>query len=251
MAISNEQIVNLPFLYINNMIASWASNTTLSITAGQCRDSTNVDDIVVNATATLNTAVTGLNGLDTGVLLASKMYAIYAISDITANPLNPAGYLMSLSMTAPLLPFGYGAYRLIGYWSTDASVHLLLGYISATNSSSRTFTYDAVQATAITAGAATTYTAIDLTNLVPVVDNTPVSLLVNFIPGAASRTANLQPTGATGDAILITGQVTSVHVTQTVSVLAKLSSAAPKVSYKVSNAGDAVAISVLGFSYAV
>ena len=157
--------------------------------------------------------------------------------------------MLSLSYTAPVMPFGYSAFALIGYAVTDSSAHFLKGYWTAGNSTSRLFMYDAPQATAITAGAATTYTAIDLSALVPTADNLPVWVSSAFTPGAASRTLKLQPTGATGDAVTITGQVTSVVVSSNSLVLAKLSSAVPKVSYIVSNAGDAAAINVAGYQF--
>lgn len=245
---SAEPIVNDPFLYINGMIGSWVSNTALSLSSGICRDSTNVYDIPITTAKTINASVNGLNGLDTGTFVASKVYVIYAIMDPSESPSRQNGYLLSLSLTAPTLPFGYGAYRIVGYWASDASAHFLLGYVSGATSN-RTFTYDAVQATAITAGAATTYTDIDLSTLVPLADNIPVYLLADLLPGAAGRVLNLQPANGTGNSVTVTGQVTAVHITPQVKVLAQILAAKPQISYKVSNSGDAAAISVLGFDY--
>jgi hypothetical protein len=110
--------------------------------------------------------------------------------------------------------------------------------------------YDAPQATAITAGAATSYTAIDLSALVPATTTQrPIYINSAFTPGAASRTLKLQPTGNTGDSITITGQVTSVVVTTQSYLFARVSSSLPKISYVVSNAGDAAAINVAGYEF--
>src|ERR1700722_20041691 len=172
----NEQIVNLPFLYINGMVGSndaTTPNTVLDISLGQCRDSTNVMDIIC-AASNINAAVNGINGLDTGSLAASTVYAIYAIADITENPGRPNGYILTLaSNSVPLMPFGYSNFRLVGYWPTDASMHFLLGYVSNAVGGNRQFLYDAPQATAVTAGAATAYTAVSLAKWVPVVNNLP------------------------------------------------------------------------------
>ena len=240
-------IVNLGMLYMNNFQLSndaTTPNTILDVAAGQCRDSANVYDIVGEA-GSINFGGTGINGLDTGTITASKLYYIYVVSDpVNANA---TGYLASLSAT-PLIPNGYSVYRLIGYWASDASSNLLAGYVAG-NNNLRKFKYDAPQATAVTAGNATAYTAAALTNLVPILDNMPVSIAFAFTPGAASRVLNMTPGNAVGDAVTITGQVTSVIVSGNAEVLAKVTSSVPEIDYKVSNSGDAVAIKVAGFEY--
>lgn len=222
-------------------------NTKLNIATGNTLDSTGTFQISLDSAAVIDATTNGLNGLDTGSLAASKVYAVFLVAD----PVNlqAAGCMISLSYTAPLLPSGYSAFALIGYVVTDASIHFLPGYWTAGNGSSRLFMYDAPQATAITAGTATSYTAIDLSTLVPTVDNLPVWVASALTPDAASRTLKLQPTGATGDAITITGQVAAVVVSSNNLVLAKLSSSLPKISYKVSNASAAAAINVAGFQF--
>lgn len=244
-------IINAGFLYMNGFTITndaTTPNTLLDVGVGQCRDSTNTYDIILNSSLTINAALNGLNGLDSGTFTASKLYYIFIIFD----PLNEnnTGCLLSLSPTAPLLPFGYGAFRIIGFAASDSSTHILKMYISGDNVN-RTLFYDAPQATAVTAGAATSYTAIDLSALVPTFDNIPVWIYSDFTPGAASRQLFMQPQGAIGDAIKITGQVTSVHVTSNSLVLAKLATGKPEIAYKVSNAGDAAAINVTGFQYYV
>ena len=243
--------LNQPFLYINDLqITNDATtpNTKLNIGTGQCRDSTDTYQMTNSASITINAATNGLNGLDTGTLAASKVYAVHLVSDPVTQ--QTTGAMISLSQTAPLMPFGYSAFRLIGYITTDSSVHFLPGFWSGTNSS-RLFFYDAPQATAITAGADTSYTLITLTTLVPTVNKTPVWIASALTPGAASRTLKMQPAGAVGDAITITGQVTSVVVSSNSLLLANLSSAVPKIAYKVSNSGDAAAINVAGYQFYV
>jgi hypothetical protein len=255
MTTQNIPVEQQPFLYAYGCLASnnaTTPNTKLDMTIGQVRDSNDLLDIVIATAYTINAAVNGYNGLDTGALGVSKMYDIYAIAD--SSGFRQTGYILTLnSNTAPLMPFGYDSYRKIGFWMSDASSHFLLGYTTG-NSNGRSFTYDAPQATAITAGAATTYTAVDLTALVPLPVagvNIPVSLAFAFTPNAAGDTLKLQPANAAGDAVTITGQVTTVVVSDNVSVLAQLLSAKPQIKYKVSAGTDAVALNVAGFSFSI
>jgi hypothetical protein len=259
-----RQIVNLPFLYINGLEISnnaTTPNTKLDVAAGICRDSTNSFDLNLgnfnsqvsdeqdaNASTTINAAANGLNGLDTGSLAASTLYYVYVIADALTG--SPTGALLSATgpSTGPLMPNNYSAYRHIGYAITDGSSNFLLAYVSG-NNNARTLMFDAPQATAITAGNATSYTDVVLTAFVPPVQNTPVYIASALTPGAAGRTLKLQPVNATGDAITVTGQVNAVIVTSTDKLMARLESGAPKIAYKVANSGDAVALNVAGFDF--
>lgn len=240
----------VPFYYMNGLELSNNSttpNTKLNVAVGQARDSTDVYQMVSSTALVIDATTTGLNGIDTGVLQASKVYSVYLVSDPVSG--NATGAMISLSLTGPLMPFGYSAFRLIGYVVTDSSVHFLKGYWAG-NNNSRLFMYDAPQATAVTAGASTTYADVALAAFVPAVDNTPVWVFTDATPAAASRVLSLQPKGATGDAVQITSQVTSVHVTSNSLVLAKLSSSLPVISYKWSaGGGDAVAVNVAGYQF--
>lgn len=225
-----------------------APDTKVNIAAGSIRDSTDTFQIISTASITVDTDVVGLNGIDTGVLAASKVYAVFVISDPITQ--QTTGGLVSLSYTAPVMPYGYSAFALVGYIVTDSSADFLLGYWTTNNTGNRLFMYDAPQATSITAGAATSYTAITLTTLVPTADNLPVWVYSDITPSAAARQLFLQPTGAVGDAVIITGQVATVHVTSNSLVLAKLSSSVPKISYKwTAGGGDAAAISIAGYEF--
>lgn len=251
----NLPVEQQPFLYAYGCIASndaTTPNTVIDMTLGQVRDSNDNIDIVISSSMKINAAINGYNGLDTGSLGASKMYSMFAIADSSNK--NPSGYILTLqSNNIPLMPYGYDSYRLVGYWPTNSSNHFLAAYYAG-NSNGRNLVYDASQATAITAGAATTYTAVDLSNLVPLPAagiNIPVSIAFNYIPNAAGDTFKLQPVNGTGDGVTITGQVATVHVSGNVSVLAQLGSSKPEINYKVSSGSDAVAINVAGFSFSI
>ncbi len=252
MTIQSFPVENLPFLYVNGMIVSndaTTPNTILDLSAGQCRDSNDVMDITISTALTINSGVVGANGIDAGVLLASKVYAVYAIGDST-NKKTPAGIMTLASNSAPLMPLHYDSYRLIGYAVTDSSVHFLKAYISGINSNGRKFVFDAPQATSVTAGTSATYAAIDLSTLVAPLNNMPVMFYINWTANAAADVFAMQPVNATGDAFTLIAPVAgaTAHTTAFPTVLAQITTAKPEVNYKVSAVGG-VAIDVASFDF--
>jgi len=259
-------IVNLPFLYINGAIVSTiaAHTSQLSLSAGIMRDSSNTYDMNIgnfngqtnqsataNVATTINCAVNGFNGLDTGSLGASKVYYVYVISDPVSG--NTTGAIVSLAAPSvgPLMPFGYSAFRHVGFAVTSSGSIFLAAYTTGVNSN-RNFFFDAPISVGTTSSSAS-YAAIDLTKFVPLVNNLPVYLNVSFT-GTANDVLHLQPGNATGDAITITAQVNSQAITQQVLVLAQNTAIStvqsPTVNYK--NSGtDTVAILVGGFNFAI
>lgn len=246
--------------YINGFAISndgTTPNTLLNVAAGSCLDSTGTYQVASNTSIQINSAINGLNGLDTGTIAASKIYAVYLVWDPVS--FQPTGAMLSLSYTQPLMPFGYNAFLLIGYVTTDSSVHFLKGYWTAGNGSLRTFTYDSFQATAVTAGAATTYATgpVNLITLVPNINNTPVSIYTNFSGNAAGDTLSMQAGNGTGDQQIITAQVVTAtaHMTTLSNLIAQSvvisTVSSPVINYKVSSGSDAVAISVAGYTWFV
>jgi hypothetical protein len=262
-----DPIVNQGMLYINGLVVSndaTTPNTILDIAAGQCRDSNNIIDMILgdflnegtgtaNSSTSLNAAVNGINGLDTGSLAVSTMYAIYVIGDSSNK--NPTGVILSANQSLPLLPFGYDSYRKIAFWATDSSSHFLSGYYSPSGINVRAFFYDAPQATAITAGHATTYTNVNLIKFVPTINNLVVWIYSSYVPATAGNALSLQPGNGTGNAVVVTGQVATVAVTSNSKLLAQnvtiSTVVSPVVNYKETNASDAVAINVAGFEIAL
>ena len=239
------------FLYMNGFELTndaSVSNTTINIAAGNCRDSTDVYQIITTAPINVLNTLSGLGGLDTGTVAASTLYSVYIVADLLTGL--PTSAMISTNMTSPLMPYSYNSFRKVGYVRTDGSSHFLAGYWYGSNSS-RVFMYDAPIATAVTAGAATTFTAVALTTFVPSVTNLPVWISTAFTPGAASRTLSMTPHGGTGTAVLITGQVTSVVVSSNSLILARPNTGAPSIDYLVANSGDAVAINVAGYQFTI
>lgn len=243
-------VVNAGMLYINGMNISnnaTTPNTLLDVAAGSCRNSTNVNDIVISSTVTINTAAVGVNGLDTGTLAASTLYAVYAIGS-SANQIGsgqpysafPGAAILSASFTAPVLPQGYDMYRRIGAIRINGSSNIVKFYQSGAGSARHMY-YDVALATAITAGASATYVNVDLTGLMPNIA-TDANFLTVFTPTAGGNTVNLSVSGvgAVGQAVM-SGSVAAVAKTGVLScpVLAT------GVYYKVT--GSATAISVAGY----
>lgn len=132
---SNQNLlaVKRDFGYITGFSSTWVSTTTISMGPGQCRDSKNAMDICIGAQpeagpitlspTTINMAINGVNGLDQGSLAASSFYAIFAIGD--SSYFNKSSFVATLqSNVSPAMPAGYDSYRLVGYFSTDASSHI-------------------------------------------------------------------------------------------------------------------------------
>lgn len=244
----NIPVVNAPYLNVSGMEIAITGNTGATVQAGSARNSTNLADIIMDAAATLDATVNGINGLDTGSLAASKVYALYAIGDSTNNM--PAGVMISANQSAPMVPSDYDMYRKIGYLVTDSSSHFLPGFFYG-SANNRVFTFDARQATAVTAGASSTYAAVTLTTLVPAVSNLPVKFEINWTAAAANDTLNMQRFGETGDAYLNIATIAggTAHTVAYPVVMLGLDAGVPKVNYKVS--AGTVAINVMGFEYAI
>ena len=258
-------IVNQPLLYINGMKLTndaTTPNTKFNVTAGICRDSTNTFDInlgnyngqnnsgTANSTTTVNAAVNGINGLDTGSIVAAKVYYIYVVGDAVSG--NATGVMMSLALPSvgPLMPFGYNVFRWIGCITTAAGgATFVLGYWSGDNNARR-FTYDAPIATSVTAGTSATYAAIVLTTLVPASDDLPVLFKADWTANAAADTFNMHGGNSTGDQWTLIAPVAggTAHTVGFGTVLSQLVAGVPTSSYKVSAVGG-VAINVAAYEY--
>lgn len=233
--------------YCNGLgISSHATTTKLNVATGGMLDSTGTYQIGLDTAVVIDATTNGLNGLDTGSLAASTVYAVWLIADPV--DLSTSGCMVSLSSTQPLMPFGYSAFALIGYVTTSSGAVFLKGYWSAGNSTARQFTYDA-PILALNGGASATYAGVALTTFVPAVEGTRVTLFSNFTANAAADIENLQGYNSTGDAVTIIAPVAgaTAHTTSQNIVLAQLNAGAPSIKYKVS-AGTLV-LNVCGYSF--
>ncbi len=244
-------IVFSPSLYASGCTVTYTSATTLTVASGVVRDSTNTFDIPVATPLLVSSTFNGVGGLDTGAIANNTLYGVFVIFDPTNQ--NVVGTLLSTSFTAPVMPSyrgrTYGALRLVDFVLTDGSSHFLPFY-NVGNYQSRYKQYD-VPIAALTAGAATSYTAVNLGVAVPALNFGRVKLNATYVPHAAGETASLQPTGGTGATVVIDGIVASVAQTSVVDIVPLISASVPKVSYALSvgTSPAALSLAVAGYEY--
>jgi hypothetical protein len=258
----NTAIVNAGVMYANGLQLSAqiaiGSMTPKQITMnlGAARDSTNVNDIILGPSASIpvlspiviNGASVGANGVDNAVLVDSSFYAVYEIGDSTDY--QPTAGLLSLNFTQPNLPGGfpqggYDMYRRVGWILTDSSANILQ-FWQYGNDETRTYYYD-VGISVLSAGAATTFTAVSLATAVPPI-TTEVLLNYTFTPGALGDIAEILPysSGATSGIIQISGGVAEAQ-TGMVWVPCQLTvGGVPEILYKVTGSAT-LTLLVAGF----
>lgn len=237
---SNIPVANAPNLYVNGLVLSWLSNTTLGLTSGAARDSTNIGDIQLTAGVTINAANTGANGLDTGALANNTWYAVYVATSSTG--IGQPVALLSTSFTAPTLPFGYDFIRRVGCVLTDGSAHFL-NFTVGGNNNLRKYFWDAV-ITELSAGAATSFTDVDMKSSLP---PTSTIALLNWklVPATAGNLTKLRTNGSSSTTnIQLTGPVASQPATGMVSIN---TDSAQIIEYQVANASDALTLYCAGF----
>lgn len=252
-------IVSKNFLYINDMNVSWASTTTLTVSAGQCRDYSNLFDINLgnyldanpdldaNTNTTINGAVNGVNGLDTGSLANNTWYYIYVIADQTGY--NQPACILSTSSSGPLMPrgdfpSGYSTYRKIGFVLTDGSAHFLKMYVTG-NGNRRFHMWDVVM-TELSAQGSTSYTALDLTSSVaPTVQE--VYLQTLLVANTAGNNYNLRPTGSTSVSNI--GTSNPVTTTGIINMIWAECNTSQSIDWKTAEASDDLTVWTAGFVY--
>lgn len=161
-------IAAFPTGHINGlgMTNGTTTDTDKDIKAGQCRDESDVFNIVVPSLLTIDNTVSGVGGLDTGSLTANTWYAIHVIADTTLSAV-PAG-LMSLSDTAPTLPGTYDVFRRVGWARTDGSSDFYKAFYGEAGQSRIAYWDESeVILEVLTDGSATSYTVVDCSEWVP------------------------------------------------------------------------------------
>lgn len=206
MSLPNSPIVNAGLKYVNGLQIYWADTRKIVLEPGACRDSLNINDIILSSSVIIDGSKVGANGVDLATLEIDKFYAVYVISasnsvdtsssalgagydsafqpvnvaPAPANPLPTAG-LLSLDPVSPKLPYGYDSFRRIGWVRTNGTA-VLLPWFQFGNSNDRKYYYqDDIQV--LTAGASATFAAVDLSSAVP-----PIASEISFnvaLTGAA------------------------------------------------------------------
>ena len=248
---SQEQIVNAPNLYLDGLNLARASNTTLTVSVGQCRDSTNVLDMFVTSTLTINGAINGANGLDTGTLAASTVYYVYLISDLQG--FNPTAALISTSPNSPHMPYGYGAIRKLGRVLTDGSGNFLLFYSTGLGRD-KYIQLDSLL-TLLTNGTSTSFAAINcligIGGSSTIAMSTPVTLVVTYTPNNVNNLLSIRPTGSSASdgntPVVIRANVNSgVLILSNIQINPGINSGVSSIDYIV-DTSDSVNIFLAGF----
>lgn len=259
MAISTP-IVNARQAYINGLKLAYLTATTMTVTAGRCGNSTNINDISVGlplnvaatqtgelpvdagtGTVTINTAANGVAGLDIGAMANDTFYAVYAIGDSYGN--NPGSACISANLSAPLLPAGYDMSFRIGFIKSSGAA-AILPFRQDGCGLDRWMWYDAAIATGVTAGASATYAAVDCSASLPAATPTMVNFLCVFSPTGTNDKLVLVPGTSTAAAGYATLSGTGAAVTGNL-ICPTDSPVTDAVDYKVT--GTAAAISVAAY----
>ena len=238
----NSPIVNEGLLYVNGLSIAKAAAQKLTLNTGAARDGTNTDDMILSATATINGALVGANGVDVAVLANSSLYAVYVIGDSTDH--KPTAGLLSLSLT-PSLPFGYDMFRRVGWSLTDGSADILQFWQYGDNES-RMYYYD-VGISVLSGGSSTTYAEVDLSAAVPAMP-TEVLFNVSYTANSATNKAQFLPFGSSAtNGIVVFGYGVAAAQAGMATVPCQLDSdGEPEILYKVA-ASDSLTLLVAGY----
>lgn len=254
-------IVNLGYLNASGCVHSYVDATTISISAGQLRDSTNTFDIVVNSPLTVLTTFNGAGGLDEGDIAVNTIYAVYVLYD-SSQTNNPVG-LLSLSGT-PLMPsvdgVTYSHFRCIGFVKTFTGSTDLHRFDICGTGNERTHLW-ADDQFAINGGSATTLTEINLSQGVPSLlsslPNSPqvIEAILGVIvtPTAAGDSLEIWPfnTGLAASTTIY-GQVIAISTSSQVICAANLNAGHYSIKYRISSlTGTTADIDIDGFVYTI
>jgi hypothetical protein len=186
--------VNAGLSYMMGFKLTFIDEETIGVSAGQCRDVYNVNDIYMPTPSfSLSTLKNGVWGIDTGTIDNNKVYYVYTITDTFKR--NPTAAIASLSPVAPVLPVGYDTYRRIGSFLTDGSAEILPFYQDGgENSTQRHMMFDdGIQV--LTVGQADAWAPITLQDFVPN-GEFMAHLIVELVPVAANDLLHLRRSGS-------------------------------------------------------
>ena len=117
-----QSFVPFPTEDMTGGIMTWVTTSTITVSPCQCRDPTNVINIVKQG-GTVDITVSGINGLQTGSSeAANTWYSLYVIADTTG--VEPTAFLLIPEGTA-FSQSGYDKLRRIGFLRNNASSNLL------------------------------------------------------------------------------------------------------------------------------
>lgn len=244
---------NIPLKYspkfIQDLVVARASTTTLTIGSGSCMDSTGEVNMVSDSTLTINSAVSGANGLDTGTIAASTGYYVHLITNPNQSVAYVPAGVISLSATAPVLPAGYTNFRCVGWEVMNGSTNWLISTNIGKGRERRKMWDTAISI--LSGGTATSLTSIGSLALAVIgFDDVLVKLQASVTPATANDTASFTPYGSTATVMAsMAGSVAAKVNSGQLDVVAKLNTGVPSILYINSAASGSTNALVQGFSY--
>lgn len=118
---SSNNVVGIAGAAKNLKASATGTNANVSITADEIvlESDSNLYQTVRSVSITPNFSISGVSGLDTGVVSASTWYSVWVIWSSTSGV---AG-LFSLSATSPVMPSGWTHKALVGWVRTDSTAN--------------------------------------------------------------------------------------------------------------------------------
>lgn len=248
MSTNNEQVVFQPNLYVDGLLPSYDSSSTVILSPGQCRDSTNIYDMGISEEITVSTAYAGINGLDQGEVGAGAWYYLHVIGDTLG--FNLPATVLSLSPTNPVLPSGYDVFRRVACVGVDGGSDLKQ-FTCIGQGTYRQYDWNVEFSIAkiLSSGNATTYTDVSVNGFCPPVCQR-ITLLSGFVPHTAGNLFYLIPQNAPETALLqFSGTVASVVATNQIRMLSSFDgdTGLQTISYRVTQSTDTLSLYVIGF----
>ncbi len=285
-------IANLGNLYCNGMVLTFLTATTMTVGVGQCRDSSDTVDIIMggnqyssasnpggeqgspnpvaaSAAVTINTALTGVGGVDVGggtAIVASRMYAVFAIADsrgfnngsaiLVLEPLTATSTASSAAV--PSMPLGYDCYRYIGSVSMDVSKNIR-AFMQTGAGLARTMWYDSGTLDATHIGLAIPSSATAASQVLAtigvlstIVPQKAIEVMVygSLVANAAGDSLLLTPKGFTAAATGFRTNASGTVVGQVMRVPANFNAGTPniiEIDYATSSATATVAFTLPGY----
>jgi len=235
----------LPKGNVNGLKLIRTSASVVSIEAGNCRNGTDVINIVNSGTIAIDLSTSGAGGLDTGSEASSTLYTVYIIADSTGT--NPVDGVFSLNQTTPTLPAGYDYFRRVGAARNNSSSNII-DFVQEGNSNDRRMVYNtnASNVQVLSSGSASTYTAVDLSDLMPVTSIKPI-LAYNFQSDNKNNFVTLRSTGSSITDSGFKMQMQGDKNRDGFGVIEPITDSAQSIDYQVSEADDDLDLSVIGY----
>ena len=156
-----------PKYYSEGFYLNYSTASVVEIKPGAMRSDDNTFNLNSSASLFPNLAVSGVNGLDSGLEAASTWYAVHVIAD--SNNVNPIAGLFSLSSTTPILPAGYDKFGFRGWVRNNSSSNIwqFIDQSSGRKVKHRYFNVGRDQTQVLANGLATTFTTVSAASFVP------------------------------------------------------------------------------------